>query len=931
MDHSKFVKDVIARSKQPLPENASYEYEVRFLNYDRLSFERLKEKLKAMSNNPEKKEWKPFVLTETDDFVISGRRYSSIPGSDNLRMMDKIGILFKKDNNMKYALSQEREAGVSEDVMFVDGNIKFLSDVKEVELRRKKIRTTFPVNEIMIDMTEVVQNGVVKYEVEIEIEPKYLKKRENLFNGLSSIIEKMMPSYDGIIQFFNESMTSGKKSNKDALIFGTVARARDLKLEDITTGGVLKNYNVSVKADGEQRFLVTHKSGLWLIYPKNMITRLGDLPDDMQEGSIIAGELLSKDKIRDKSIYVDAEQIFIPFDATMIRGENVSRNNYEDRLNKMYTVLKEASYIKVNQVNKLYIMQKKYFKINSKDTFYKAMLGALEERKKVIYKEDGLVFTPIKSGYTPSGSSKPFKDRVLNKHSDICKWKPSDKLTIDFMYEYNGEHIIKTKEKDVVNFKIMPISKHFTFIELDALKTKSGSIVEFKPVEVKDGHIVLKPDRIRGDKIFPNEYFIVENLYQLLMNPIMESTLLGQDTVLMRKFHNSLKRELLNDVSNDSYLIDIGSGKGGDLSKWKKFKKVLAIEPNVGYIHEFERRLEERGMRDKVDILNARGEDTDMINDNVCSFLPDDLEGKKVYVSFMFSLSFFWESEKALQSLADTINSINRHIIDRDGDRCEIVFTTIDGKRLNSLLENFNSSKVPGTRSVDLNTIMISNKEGEKDLKISIKDSKTVTETQTEYFVHINQLLEKINYMTPRLIYASNETTKIIMSEAEVIYSSLVIYGRAVYSTEKVVETPDSRLPVFLDVAIEKDGKKYFKGDDKLGIMPHLGKGVYRIATIDNGVSLLHSVLKLISKEYVDEDASQRHERCDKFIQKLNYNLAIDNITMVSGYKINVIEGTSMKKYGSEDKEIFLFLNKDGSFEPLVKKVENGEYCNVFE
>ena len=180
MDHSKFVKDVIARSKQPLPENASYEYEVRFLNYDRLSFERLKEKLKAMSNNPEKKEWKPFVLTETDDFVISGRRYSSIPGSDNLRMMDKIGILFKKDNNMKYALSQEREAGVSEDVMFVDGNIKFLSDVKEVELRRKKIRTTFPVNEIMIDMTEVVQNGVVKYEVEIEIEPKYLKLSVNV-------------------------------------------------------------------------------------------------------------------------------------------------------------------------------------------------------------------------------------------------------------------------------------------------------------------------------------------------------------------------------------------------------------------------------------------------------------------------------------------------------------------------------------------------------------------------------------------------------------------------------------------------------------------------------------------------------------------------------------------------------------------------------
>ena len=931
MDYSKFVRDVIARSKQPLPDNASYEYEARFLNFDRKSFENLKNKLKNISNNPARKDWKPFVETEYYDFIISGRRYTSIPGSDNLKMMDKLGIMFYKDKNVKFALSQEREQGISEDVIFVDENIKFLSDVKEVELKRKKMRTTFQVQKMKIDMTEVVQNGNVKYEVELEIEPKYYKKQENTFVQLVGIIEKMMPSYDEIIEFFNSSMTSGKKNNKDSMIFGTVSRARDLKLEDISTGGITKNYNVSVKADGEQRFLVTHKTGLWLLYPKNIITRLGDLPDDMQEGSIIAGELISKDKIRDKSIYLDAENIFVPFDATMIAGENVLKNNYQDRLKKMYTVLKEGSYIKVNEVNKLFIMQKKYFKINSKDTFYKAMLDVLEERKKVIYKEDGLVFTPIKSGYVPSGSTKPFKDRVLNKYSDICKWKPSDRLTIDFMYEYDGEHIIKTKDRDIINFESTPLSKYFKFVELDALKSKSGSIVEFKPVEVKDKEVVLKPDRIRDDKIFPNDYYIVENLHYLLMNPIRESTLLGQDTCLMRKFHNKLKRELLSDVRQDSYLIDIGSGKGGDLTKWKRYSKVLAIEPNTSYIHEFEHRLEDQDMRDKVDILNARGEDTDTIVANVDSFLPEDLDGKKVYISFMFSLGFFWESDKALQSLSDTINGINKKVTERDGDRCEILFITIDGKRLNSLLENFNSSKVPGTRTVDLNTIMITNKEGDKDLKISIKDSKTVTDVQTEYFVHINQLLEKINYITPRLIYASNETSNMVLSEAEIIYSSLVIYGKAVYTTEKVIETPDTRLPVFLDVAIEDEGKKYFKGDDKLGIMPHLGKGVYRVATINNGVSLLHSVLKLISKDYIEDDGLQRHERCDKFIEELNYNLAIDNITMVTRYNINVIEGTSMKKYGDNEKTIFLFLNKDGTFEPLVKKLDDGEYCSVFE
>ena len=81
MSYTEFVRDVIARSKQPLPDNATYEFEARFLNFDRKSFEDLKTKLKSISNNPAKKEWKPFVETETHDFIISGRRYTTVSGT----------------------------------------------------------------------------------------------------------------------------------------------------------------------------------------------------------------------------------------------------------------------------------------------------------------------------------------------------------------------------------------------------------------------------------------------------------------------------------------------------------------------------------------------------------------------------------------------------------------------------------------------------------------------------------------------------------------------------------------------------------------------------------------------------------------------------------------------------------------------------------
>ena len=94
---------------------------------------------------------------------------------------------------------------------------------------------------------------------------------------------------------------------------------------------------------------------------------------------------------------------------------------------------------------------------------------------------------------------------------------------------------------------------------------------------------------------------------------------------------------------------------------------------------------------------------------------------------------------------------------------------------------------------------------------------------------------------------------------------------------------------------------------------------------------MVHSVLKLISKDYLKEDTQSRHARAENFIESLDYNISVDNISEVTGYNINVIEQTSIRKFGEGRKNIFLYLNKDGTFEPLVKKIDNTNYCSVFE
>ena len=132
-------------------------------------------------------------------------------------------------------------------------------------------------------------------------------------------------------------------------------------------------------------------------------------------------------------------------------------------------------------------------------------------------------------------------------------------------------------------------------------------------------------------------------------------------------------------------------------------------------------------------------------------------------------------------------------------------------------------------------------------------------------------------------------------------------------------------------IATKEDGLCYAKGDDRMEVTPHIGKGIFRVATIDNGASLIHSVLKLISKDYVDDDSLKRHKRCNRFIDKLNYNLSPENISLTTGYRLNIINGMTNKKIGEGRKNIFILANKDGTYEPLVKKLKNGEYCTVFE
>lgn len=94
---------------------------------------------------------------------------------------------------------------------------------------------------------------------------------------------------------------------------------------------------------------------------------------------------------------------------------------------------------------------------------------------------------------------------------------------------------------------------------------ENGKIYEF---DMKMNYI-----RSREDKIIPNYRMPVE------IDPLF-NIVNGYGIPNLRYHHNYVKLKMLK-LLPQTTLLDIGSGYGGDISKWNQFKKVYAVDPEL--------------------------------------------------------------------------------------------------------------------------------------------------------------------------------------------------------------------------------------------------------------------------------------------------------------------------------------------------------------
>jgi len=639
------------------------------------------------------------------------------------------------DYGVRVTISQETE---------IDEVIGFKHDKIRIKNRKSYNYNDF----LRIDMSEVTTNDSdkVTYEVEVEILKLYegdLRTKFIEFNQLLYLVFQFL--YDtayiytkrereNLAKYINNKL--GEKRST-LLQYSMVANARNLKFRDMVWGGLIGNklngeqnrYSVTHKADGLRKFLVIDRTGIWFVYPKlefNLVYRFDRANhDESLNGLILDGELVPKDdahrRVRDLmgrleavsdipgietfdkvqrerlKFVPEADYWFLVFDTLAIGGNKSIQ--YEPHAKRM-----EAAYQTVNKINnitdnkRLVIHFKSFRQITSPEQFFPLMQSMFAEKNLLPYEDDGFIFTPELAPYNPirkaeSDMRRQFKlkERTLVRQSDICKWKPTTRLTIDFSIKHRLDGKI-----DLLVYagwgKLIPFKGSFydpfdpeTMVDYEhpiIAEHPTGAVIEFAWDKTKN---VFIPIRSRPDKMNPNAWDKAEDNWGDIHNPITEEVLKGENFSLMRKYHNRIKRQLFRNVLQNTYrkgeekfLLDIGSGRGGDVDKWKKFDKIVAVEPSPEHILELQRRLKLHDMENKVKIVQAGGEDTSLITRAV-----EDFMGRRVdVVSMMLSLTFFWKNSTMLKRL---VNTIDQNLVDEG----KIIFMTMDGNTVEEAFDPY--------------------------------------------------------------------------------------------------------------------------------------------------------------------------------------------------------------------------------------------------
>lgn len=724
--------------------------------------------------------------------------------------------------------------------------VKEISGKKVMDVYRLRYIIPYNKHEIHVtfrtEITEVIK-PIISIEIELNKELGE-SKIEDIVRNVFDIHNKYnVPNFDSNIIAAQNIVKNIIGSTK------TLQKPYDITWRDLTFDSLIKNqHSISFKADGIRMLLMLTNFGSFLITSSLNIISVNNTT--YNSTTIIDGELIDDD-------YWSFDLIY--------NGESYTNFNYIERHKKLLEIVNDIR--KRNIVKELDVNIKPIELPKTATEFFNIIEGIFTKVKIPI---DGIILTKINQSY-----SEP-----------VFKYKQPERLTID-MFIGKDNTAVLFKDKKFIEYPE---------IELTNLPENSiGKVAEFKYISENKWEYV----RQRWDKAIPNSDKVYQNIINIHKDPITLDVITGKSFKLMRKYHNRMKSLTYSCLSQNGVrtILDIGSGKGGDLSKWiDNSLDVYAIEPNIEFISELKERAKNLGGIIKDDDIYFDMNQITIFNKSAEDIVKDylyDLE--KIDAITMFNSATFL-----------SISTISDLLFMYGQPPSYLVIMVMDGK---CIISTFLKNDKYESKLLKINKLT------ENKLSIQIKDSSTVEKEQEENIVDINTLvnaIQKIGYIIDTNISLDQEK---LLGEEEAKYSKcqkLLVFKLEASSAQYIRY---NYLPANI-------GEELLIKDTPYGELVRVGVPNKGLKMSDN-YSIYHSVL------YVSDPNYRKLSDIEKVLYTINKVGKIKipyKIYFIGQDNWNIYSQEFIYPYNTIDERepgIVLMCN-NGYFEPVAKRSIEG-------
>ncbi|ORX73459.1 hypothetical protein BCR32DRAFT_285619 [Anaeromyces robustus] len=351
--------------------------------------------------------------------------------------------------------------------------------------------------------------------------------------------------------------------------------------------------------------------------------------------------------------YID--DVFIPFDI-IYYNDDLRNKSYSERIGILNTLNFQEFNHKIVQKNIIQCSSFQDLQIIS---------NTLTKNDNKLIPNDGIIITDGQSSYYDN--VKVYKIKTINTVD----------LRFDGRYFYAKQHLIKKSNLNLTLSEYKKIcqlyNKHKKYVKQQNNKNnfyyqKQVEIINDIPIKkrVVQYHLVREKKipfiieinldtktfvKERKDKYTSNSIYTFNSILIASYQKINIEIFSPSSTTLMRKYHNIIKQNILNKYKGN--LLDIGTGNGGDIHKWKHFRKIVCVEPDHEKIKILKERISKSEIKNRISIIQNTIQNIklkNIYNVATCFFALNDFTYtnisnmlKNIYknISGIFSAIFF--------------------------------------------------------------------------------------------------------------------------------------------------------------------------------------------------------------------------------------------------------------------------------------------------